>query len=218
MQPGDTRRFFQHLAPFCRFRRDHPGNLALADKGRRMRAGRGIGKDQRDILRPHIAPVQAIGAARAAFDPAGDFQFLTLIRFGVQDNFGEIAGRALRRAGEDHIFHPATAHGFGRIFAHDPADRFKQIGFAAAVRADDAGQPGFNAQFGRLDKALESAELEPADAHPVRAPSTRQGHQRAPACCSAASTSGQPLASSFAPLSRNDGVPSMFRSFDWVSD
>jgi hypothetical protein len=51
------------------------------------------------------------------------------IAFGIamDGNLGKIARRSLRCAGEDHILHPAAAHGFGARFAHHPADRFEQV-------------------------------------------------------------------------------------------
>jgi hypothetical protein len=113
-------------------------DLALTDEGGAVRAGRGVGKDQRDILGADVASVGAIGAARAAFDTADDLEFMPFacvgqarndIAFGIamDGNLGKIARRALRRAGEDHILHPAAAHGFGARFAHHPADRFEQV-------------------------------------------------------------------------------------------
>ena len=170
MQPRDARRFFQHHPAFGGLGRDHLRDLALADERGAVRAGRGIGEGQRDILGPHIAAVEAIGAACAAFDPADHFQFVARIVRAAQHDFGEIARRAGFGAGEDHVFHPARAHGFGRVFAHDPADRLEQIGFPAAIGADDAGQPGFDAQFGRLDEALEAAQPELAYEHRRSAP------------------------------------------------
>ena len=44
-------------------------------------------------------------------------------------------------------------------------DQDEDGGLAAAVGADDTGQSGLDAQFGRLDKALEAAEPEPLDEH-----------------------------------------------------
>ena len=165
MKARNACRLFQHFAARCGFGGDNLGDFTLADEGGGVRAGRRIGKGQRDIFCPHIAPVYAVGAARTALDPAGDDQFLSLAILGLQDDFGKIALRAGFGSCEDDIFHPARTHGFGRVFPHYPADRFKQVGFAAAIGADNAGKAGFHAQFGRLDKALKSTELELADLH-----------------------------------------------------
>ncbi len=156
VEAGDPRRLFQHHPPFGRLGGDHLGDLALADQRGGVRAGGCIGEDQRHVLGAHVAAVDAIGAARAALDPAGDLEFLAVGGDGVQHDFGEVARRALRGAGEDDVFHPARAHRLGRVFAHHPADRFEQVGLAAAIGPDDAGQPGFDAQFSRFDEALEA--------------------------------------------------------------
>ena len=48
------------------------------------------------------------------------------------------------------------AHGLVRGLAHHPAQRFDQIGLAAAVRPDDAGQARLDQEIGRFDKGLEA--------------------------------------------------------------
>ena len=135
------------------------GDLALADQRGRVRAGGGIGESQRHILGAHVAAVDAIGAARAALDPAGDFQFFAVVVHGVQHDFGKVARRAVWRCRRrSRLPCRPTRMRLGRVLAHHPADRFEQVGFAAAIGADDPGQAGFDAQFGRLDEALEAAE------------------------------------------------------------
>ena len=60
----------------------------------RMRAGGGIGKQQRDVLSAGITAIDAVGRARAAFDPAHDFNVIAVIcrhAFGMDRHFGEIA-------------------------------------------------------------------------------------------------------------------------------
>ena len=76
VEPGDPRRFFQHRASFDRLGRDHVRDLALADEGGGVGAGGRIGKGERDVLGAHIIAVDAVGAARAAFDPADDLQLV----------------------------------------------------------------------------------------------------------------------------------------------
>jgi hypothetical protein len=91
VKPGDACRLFQHGAAVGGLGGDHGGDAALADQSGRMRARRGIGKDQRHILGPAVAPVQAIGAARAALDAAHDLQRLALGVLSAQHHLGEIA-------------------------------------------------------------------------------------------------------------------------------
>ena len=157
VQPGDPGGFLEHLAAFGRLGGDHLRDLALADQRGAVRPGGGIGEDQRHVLGAHIASVEAIGAARAALDPADDFHLVAVIVRAVQHHFGEIALRAALRTREDDVFHPARAHRLGRVFAHHPADRLEQVGLAAAIGADDPRQPRFDMQGGRFDEALEAA-------------------------------------------------------------
>jgi hypothetical protein len=71
----------------------------------------------------------------------------------VEDSdLGEVAGGTRGGAGEDHVLHPVAAHRGGPVFAHHPAQRFQQVRLAAAVRADDAGQPLGDHQIGRIDE------------------------------------------------------------------
>src|SRR5690606_30643955 len=80
-----------------------------------------------------------------------------------------LARRTSGAAGEDHVVHIGSAHGLGAGRAHHPAHGFKQIGFAAAVRADDAGQAFFDRRARGIDEALESDEAQLGDMHAPRA-------------------------------------------------
>ena len=75
VEAGDARCILQHHAAFGGFGGDDRRDAALADQRGAVRAGRGIGEYQRDIARAHVVAVQAIDAAGAAFDAAGDFHF-----------------------------------------------------------------------------------------------------------------------------------------------
>jgi hypothetical protein len=166
VQARDPGRFLEHHPPLGGLGGDHRGDLALADQRRAVRAGRRVGEHQRHVLRAHVAAVDAVGAARAALDPAGHHE---LLAFGVgwrgSTTSAKSRGGTLRGAGEDHVVHPARAHRLGRSLAHDPADRLEQVGLAAPVGPDDPGQTRFDAQLGRLDEALEARQLELADQH-----------------------------------------------------
>lgn len=114
MQPGDARRFLEHLAPLSGLGGDDGRDAPLADERGRMRAGRSVGKHQADILGADIAAIHPIGGTGATFDPAGHLDLAILIRrsvgaLGKERDFGEIARGARRGAGEDHVLHPAAA-------------------------------------------------------------------------------------------------------------
>jgi hypothetical protein len=80
-------------------------------------------------------------------------------------DLGMIARRALGVAGEDDVVHLGRAHGLVRGLAHDPAHRLDQVGLAATVRPDHAGQTGFDLKVGRFDEGLEADQAQPRELH-----------------------------------------------------
>ena len=144
------------------------------DEGRRPRPGRGIGKQHGDVARAHLAPVDAENRALLAHDAARNFECLGIVECGrgcavaVVDHdrdFGVIARGAVGVAGEDHVVHLGRAHGLVGGFSHDPAHGFDQIRFAAAVRADHAGQSRFDIKVGRFNEGLEADQTQPRELH-----------------------------------------------------
>ena len=133
-----------------------------------MRASRGVGEQQGDVLLPDVAAVNSVGGTGAALDPAGDFAFTLGAAVDQQRDFGEVARRAAGGAGEDDVFHAAAAQGLGAAFAHHPAQRFEQVRLAAAVGTDHARQPRLDPKFGRFDEAFEAGQDKAAEAHGVR--------------------------------------------------
>ena len=84
------------------------------------------------------------------------------------DDFGVVARRAVAGAGEDHRIHVGGAQRFVRGLAHRPAQRLDQIGFAAAVRTDDAGETGFDHEVSGFNERLETVEAEAREFHEHR--------------------------------------------------
>lgn len=166
MEAGDPRRFLQHRAALAGLGGDDRTDSPLADQSRRVRAGRGVGEGQRHVLGAHVAAIDAIGGSGTAFDAADDLQ-LVLLLGQIRDHrhFGEVALRPGRRTGEDHVFHAGAAHRLGAGLAHHPAQRFEQVGLAAAIGADDPRQPRFDPQIGRVDEALEARQPQPFYLH-----------------------------------------------------
>ena len=70
--------------------------------------------------------------------------------------FASVARRPRFRSREDQVVHLPAAHGAGGGRPHSPAQGFEQVGLAAAIGADDAGQPRLNPQVGGIDEALEA--------------------------------------------------------------
>ena len=178
VQARNPRRFLQHRAALGGLGGDHRADPALADQRRRMRPGRGVGEQQRNVLRAHVTPVDAIRAPRAALDPPHDFG-LAAVDFGQDRHFGEIARGPRIGAGEDDVVHPRAAHRLRAVLAHRPAQRFEQVRLAAAIGADHAGQPGLDPQIGASTKLLKPDSLQSFDLHRVGRP-RRRVRRRAP--------------------------------------
>ncbi len=165
MQAGDAGGFLQHAAALLGLGLDDLADAALMHQRRRARAGRGVGKQNLHVAGAHFAAVDAVGRAGLALDAARDVDLLLVVEgrgrgaVGIVDqdrDFGVVARRPRVGAGEDHLVHRGGAHGFVRGLAHHPAQRFDQIGFAAAVRPDHAGQSRLDQKIGRLDERLEA--------------------------------------------------------------
>ena len=159
VKPGNARRLLEQKAPFDRLGRNDRADLALADQRRRMRARRRVGEQQGDILGADVAAVDPVGGAGAALDPPRDVAFarpgfIACVTVEQHRHFGEIALRARRGAGEDHVVHPAAAKRLGAALAHDPADRLEQVRFAAAVGPDDPGQAGLDPELGQIRRSF----------------------------------------------------------------
>ena len=143
METRNPRRFLEELAALDGLGGNNRADLTLANEGGGVGAGRRIREEQGDVLGTNVAAVDPIGRARAALDPPSDLAFagalVVVLMFDQDRHFGEVAGRTRRGSGEDHVVHAAAAKAFGAGLAHRPADRLQQVGFAAAVGADDAG-------------------------------------------------------------------------------
>jgi len=144
---------------------DDLADPTLVDERRRACAGRGIGQQDLHVARAHLAAIDAVGRARLALDAARHVEAFVLVELrrclavGIVDrdrDLGIVAGRPAVGAGKDHVVHVGRPHGLVGGFAHDPAQRFDQVRFAAAVGSDHAGQPGFDQKISRFDEGLEA--------------------------------------------------------------
>ena len=71
---------------------------------------------------------------------------------------GLVAARALTCAGENNVVHGLAAHSLGAIGTHDPANGLEEIGFAAAIGADNTRQARLNDKISRLYKGLKARQ------------------------------------------------------------
>ena len=174
MKAGDAGGVFQHAAALLRFGLNDLADLALVDQRRRSRAGGGIGEQDLHVAGAHVAAIDAVDRAGFALDAARHFEnFLIVERrrggaVGVVDghhHFGVVARGAAVGAGEDHRFHVGGAQRLVGRFAHRPAQRFDQIGFATTVRPDHAGETRLDQEVGRLDKGFKSVQAKARKFH-----------------------------------------------------
>ena len=174
VQPGNAGRLFEHAPALVGPRLDDLADAALMHQRGRARAGRGVGEQRGDVAGAHLAAVDAEHRALLARDAARDLERVGIVerrrRLAVavvdQDpDLGVIAPRPAGIAGEDHIVHLGAAHRLVGGFAHHPAHGFDQIGFAAAVRPDHAGQSGLDLKVGGFDERLEADQAQPRELH-----------------------------------------------------
>ena len=83
----------------------------------------------------------------------------------IKRDFSGVARRAVAGTREDHVIHAGCAHVLVGILAHHPAQRFDEVGLAAAVRPDDAGQPPLDDEFRRLDEGFEADQAQLVELH-----------------------------------------------------
>ena len=71
----------------------------------------------------------------------------------------------LRLSVENHIRHFTAAQRLGGLLAKHPADGVGDIGFAAAVRANDGGDAGLKVQRGLVREGLEAEKRQVFEIH-----------------------------------------------------
>ena len=174
VQAADIGGFLKQCATVCRAGADNGTDAPLRDDPRGPRAGGRIGEQKLYILGPCRPGIDEIAASPAAFDLAGDLQLVLVVELAwraavavveLQRDLGKIARRALFGAGKDHIVHFRAAHLAGVAFAHHPAQTLDNIGFAAAIRADNAGHARFDLDLCRVGKGLETGHLQGFENH-----------------------------------------------------
>ena len=74
-------------------------------------------------------------------------------------------GLSLARATKNHILHRLAAQFRGAALAHHPANGINNVGFAAAVRADNPDQLARGRDDGRIDKRLKSGKFDLGKTH-----------------------------------------------------
>jgi len=164
---GDARRLLEDLAAVSALDRQYLVDLALTDDGIALAAHAGIHEQLVHVTQAHALLVDVVFTLAAAVIPAGDGNFALLHPgedvLGVVEHerhLREAHLAALFRAAEDDVLHLRAAQRFARLLAHDPADRVRHVGLAAAVGADDGGDILTEVQYGFIGKALKSLNFE----------------------------------------------------------
>ena len=150
--------------------RDH----ALLDDGVGAGPEAGAEEDVGDIAPPHQAVVDEVARAGVAFEHPLD-RNLAVLRPGagrlaqriVEDQLDAcpVPRLAFAAAIEDDVVHGFATQMLGGRLAEHPADRVDDVGFATAVRTDDADEAARQRNMGGIDERLEAGELDVCEAH-----------------------------------------------------
>ncbi len=141
-------------------------DLALGHDRVAGSADTGVHEQLLDVFEAAGLAVEEVFAAAVAIDAAHDLdlvEFAAELLFAVGEEEGNLAhlgGFTGIGALKDDVLHLAAAKGLGGLFAEHPADGVGDVGFAAAVGADDGGDAGLEAQGGGIGEGLEAVELE----------------------------------------------------------
>ena len=167
----DARGLFDDRSTFLGPGVENGIDLPLAHDHVLLPAHAGIRQQFLDVEQPARDPVDGVLAVAGAEQDAGDGHLVELDRQqtgGVvegQADLGASEGRALRRAGEDHVVHLLRPDGLGGLRAEHPGDCVDDIGLAGAVGADDHRHPGLERHLGGVGERLEALEGETLQEH-----------------------------------------------------
>ena len=145
--------------------------LALADDDVHLAAETAVGEEVLDVEQAAgVAVDRVLALAGAEHQPADrhlgvvDRQRAVGVVDGERD-LGPTQRRAGGGAGEDDVFHLAAAQRLRALLAHHPGERVDDVGLARAIRADDAGDAGLEAERGGGRERLEAAQGEGLQVH-----------------------------------------------------
>jgi hypothetical protein len=165
---GDARSLFDERSHVVGFRLDDARDHPLLDNRVTARAQTSAEEELRDVLAAATRTIQeVVRAAIARYDALQGYFAVFSIRAGdlairvIENEFdrGAAHGLARARAVKDHIGHRVAAQVLGRQFAHHPAHRIDDVGFAAAIRPYDASQIAREGNRCRIDERFETGEL-----------------------------------------------------------
>ena len=163
---GDTGGFLKHFAPVLALGAHELVHLALADHGVAVAPEAGIHKKLVHVFEACGLAIDEIAAVAGAVVAAGNADLL----FGggqravgiiqPQRDLSEALRAAGGGAGEDHVFHFGSAQLFRALFAQHPANGVRDVGLAAAVGPDDAGDAVLEREHGFIGEGLEALNFQ----------------------------------------------------------
>ena len=165
-EAGNARGFFKYFAPVGRFGGDDLADTPLPDDRVAVAAETGIHQQFRYVTQAHLLAVDVIFALAAAVVAPGDADLVGIERQDArriiqhERHLRKAHGAALFCAAENDVLHFPAAQHPRFLLAHDPQQRIRQIGFAAAVGPDDHGYIFFKAQPRLFGKRLEALEFQ----------------------------------------------------------
>src|SRR6185437_9518251 len=170
----DARGLFQVHAQLFRVRLDDVGNDALLDDRVTARTQAGAEEQVGDVTPAAAHAVEEIVRLRIAPDHALDRNLVVTRVLAADRAVGIVEDQldhglpdrlASGRTGKDHVGQRLATQAAGRALAHHPADRVDDVGLAATVGADDAGEVGREMQHRRIYEGLETGQLDGRKAH-----------------------------------------------------
>ena len=153
---------------------EHEIDHSLTEDGVTVLTQARLQEEVKDVAQPNTSAVEQVFALARAMEPAGDDN---LLEFDWQPALGVIEDNAdLRQsrrrpfaaARENDVLQPAKAHDARILFTQHPADRVRQITFAASVWADDRGDAAAEVKDCASGEAFETLHFEPAQANGSR--------------------------------------------------
>jgi hypothetical protein len=153
---------------------DQARNHALFDDRVAARPEARAEKDIRDIAASTARAVEEVlGLAVAGhLPPRGDFAVARVLTANtaiavVKHEFNRRLANGLPVAGtvEDHVGHALAAQVLGGALPHDPAHGVDDVGFSTAVGADHGAHVARQVDRCRVDKGLETGQLDGFQAH-----------------------------------------------------
>ena len=166
--------FFEEDAQVVRARLDDAGDHALADDGVGARPEAGTEEEIGNVLAADLLVVDEVVRLALAGQRALDRKLGILRPLAkgateqvVKNQFDRSARHrlAVRRAVEDDVHHRLAAQLRRLGLAQHPAYGIHDVGFAAAIGADDADQLPGQGNRSRIDKGFETGEFEFGQSH-----------------------------------------------------